>query len=277
MRNLLIPLLVASALVPAAASAQDGGPRAPRSEGERGNSSGDRPQQIERAQRVERSSGENRTVRIERPERPVRTNIERTQTAETARPVRRIGRDQTVQQAQQEQQIRDAESKQATQPDRRVRRAERDADGFAVRRVPRELQTSPEAPVEVHRDGDRDGFSGLHDRIVEHGDRTDNHHHWSGDWRRNHKYDWYSYRSRYGSLYRLGRYYDPYGWGYRRFSIGLSLWPSYYGSNFWLSDPWQYRLPPAYGPYRWVRYYDDALLMNIYTGQVVDVIHGFFW
>ena len=83
--------------------------------------------------------------------------------------------------------------------------------------------------------------------------------------------------TRYGSLYRLGRYYDPYGWGYRRYSTGFNLWPSYYGSSFWLNDPWQYRLPPAYGPYRWVRYYDDALLVNIYTGRVVDVIHGVFW
>ena len=58
----------------------------------------------------------------------------------------------------------------------------------------------------------------------------------------------------------------PIGWGYRRFSIGFSLCPSYYDSNYWLNDPWQYRLPPAYGPYRWVRYYDDALLVNIYTG-----------
>ena len=79
------------------------------------------------------------------------------------------------------------------------------------------------------------------------------------------------------SLFRLGRYNDPYGWGYRRCSIGFNLWPSYYGSSYWLNDPWQYRLPPAYGPYRWVRYYDDALLVNIYTGQVVDVIHSFFY
>jgi hypothetical protein len=112
---------------------------------------------------------------------------------------------------------------------------------------------------------------------VHHGDGTDNHHHWSGDWRHDHRYDWHSYRNRYGSLYRVGRYYDPYGYGYRRFSIGFNLWPSYYGSNFWMNDPWQYRLPPAYGPYRWVRYYDDALLVNIYDGQVVDVIYNFFW
>ena len=119
--------------------------------------------------------------------------------------------------------------------------------------------------------GDRDGDRDWRPRPR----RTDRR--WSGDWRRDHRYDWHSYRSRYSSLFRLGRYYDPYGWGYRRFSIGFSLWPSYYGSSFWLNDPWQYRLPPAYGPYRWVRYYDDALLVNIYTGQVVDVIHDFFW
>ena len=36
------------------------------------------------------------------------------------------------------------------------------------------------------------------------------HHRWSSDWRRDHRYDWRSYRSRYSSLFRLGRYYDPY-------------------------------------------------------------------
>jgi hypothetical protein len=102
-------------------------------------------------------------------------------------------------------------------------------------------------------------------------------HRWSGEWRKDHRYNWRTYRSRYASLFRLGRYYDPFGYGYRRWSIGYSLWPSYYGSNYWLNEPWQYRLPPAYGPYRWIRYYNDALLVNIYSGEVVDVIYGFFW
>ena len=100
---------------------------------------------------------------------------------------------------------------------------------------------------------------------------------WSSDWRRDRNYDWRSHRNYNRSAYRLGYYRDPYGSRYRRFSIGFSLFPNYYQSNYWLSDPWQYRLPPAYGPYRWVRYYDDALLVNIYTGQVVDVEHNFFW
>ncbi len=100
---------------------------------------------------------------------------------------------------------------------------------------------------------------------------------WDSSWRSDRSYDWRGYRSRYSSLYNLSNYYDPYRSGYRRFSIGFSLWPSYYSSRYWLNDPWQYRLPPAYGPYRWVRYYNDALLVNIYTGQVVDVEYGFFW
>ena len=142
---------------------------------------------------------------------------------------------------------------------------------------PLRLQTSPETQVQVPRNGDRDGFSGLHDRIVEHGDRNGKRHRWSAAWRYDHRYDWRSYRSRNGSLYRFGRYYDPYGWGYHRCSIGFNLWPSYYGSSFWLNDPWYYRLPAAYGPYRWVRYYNDVALVNIYTGQVIDVVYNFFW
>lgn len=101
--------------------------------------------------------------------------------------------------------------------------------------------------------------------------------HWRTDWRRDGRYDWRDYRRRHRSLFRLGFYVDPFGWGYHRYGIGWRLWPSHYGNRYWLNDPWSYRLPPAYGPYRWIRYWDDALLVNIYTGQVVDVVHNFFW
>jgi Ni/Co efflux regulator RcnB len=100
---------------------------------------------------------------------------------------------------------------------------------------------------------------------------------WSNNWRHDRRYDWRGHRNRHRSAFRLGFYYDPFGWNYRRWSIGSYLYPSYYRSSFWMNDPWQYRLPPAYGPYRWVRYWNDALLVNTYTGEVVDVIHGFFW
>lgn len=105
-----------------------------------------------------------------------------------------------------------------------------------------------------------------------------NYQRWSAShWRGDRRYDWRQYRDRNRSLFQLGFYYDPFGWNYRPWSVGSYLYSSYYGSSYWLDDPWHYRLPPAYGPYRWVRYWNDALLVNIYTGQVVDVLHNFFW
>jgi Ni/Co efflux regulator RcnB len=53
--------------------------------------------------------------------------------------------------------------------------------------------------------------------------------------------------------------------------------PVLFAQSYWIADPWAYRLPDPYGPYRWVRYYDDALLVDVYTGQVVDVIYDIFW
>jgi len=131
-----------------------------------------------------------------------------------------------------------------------------------------------------NRDCDQRQWTGTHDS-----QRTDGRYlegqrdgpRWSSSWRRDPRYDWQRYRSHNRSIFRVGNYYDPFGWGYRRLSIGFTLYSGYYQSNYWLDDPWQYRLPPVYGPYRWVRYYDDAVLVNIYTGQVVDVISGFFW
>ena len=101
--------------------------------------------------------------------------------------------------------------------------------------------------------------------------------HWRSDWRRDHRYDWRNWRRHHHSHFHFGFYSDPFGWDYFRYGVGWRLWPSYYRNSFWLNDPWRYRLPPAYGPYRWIRYYDDALLVNIYTGQVVDVEYDVFW
>lgn len=100
---------------------------------------------------------------------------------------------------------------------------------------------------------------------------------WSTAWRQNSQYDWRGWRDRHGSLFQLGAYYDPFGWGYSPYQIGWRMWPSYYGSSFWLNDPWQYRLPYAPPGTRWVRYWNDAVLVDTWTGEVVDVIYNFFW
>jgi len=97
-------------------------------------------------------------------------------------------------------------------------------------------------------------------------------------WRSDNRYDWYRHRASNRSLFSLGRYYAPHrGYSYSRIGIGFRLGSPFYSNRYWIDDPWQYRLPDVYGPYRWVRYYDDALLVDIYSGEVVDAIHDFFW
>ena len=101
---------------------------------------------------------------------------------------------------------------------------------------------------------------------------------WDRNWRSNNRYDWQDYRTSHRNAYRIGRYSAPYSnYSYRRLGIGFRLGNLFYSNRYWIDDPWQYRLPEVYGPYRWVRYYDDVLLVNVYTGEVVDAIQDFFW
>jgi hypothetical protein len=109
-------------------------------------------------------------------------------------------------------------------------------------------------------------------------ERRDDRRDWNRDWRSDRRYDYRDHRRSHRSTYRLGRYYAPYrDYRYRRLNIGFSIGSLFYGNRYWINDPYQYRLPPAYYPYRWVRYYDDALLVDTRRGRVVDVIYGVFW
>jgi hypothetical protein len=129
------------------------------------------------------------------------------------------------------------------------------------------------------RDNDRNWRDGRRDNDRNWRDgRRDNDRRWDRRWRDNDRYNWYSYRNYNRHIYRPGRYYAPYrNYNYRRLSIGVFLDSLFYSNRYWINDPWQYRLPEVYGGYRWVRYYDDALLVDTYSGEVVDVIHDFFW
>jgi Ni/Co efflux regulator RcnB len=127
----------------------------------------------------------------------------------------------------------------------------------------------------------RTGMNGIPPQGTQPPMRVDNHRRdrvrWDTNWRHNDRYDWRRWRDRHRSSFHLGIYYDPFGWNYQPFSIGYRLWPNYYSSNYWINDPWQYRLPYAPPGTQWIRYYDDALLVDMYSGQVVDVIRNFFW
>ena len=102
---------------------------------------------------------------------------------------------------------------------------------------------------------------------------------WNRGWRGDQRFDWGRYRNENRFAFHLPRYYAPGGWnyGYRRFSAGYTLNSLLFVQDYWIDDPYDYRLPPAYGPYRWVRYYNDALLVDIRNGYVVDVVNNIFW
>ena len=291
MRKLLIPLMLASVALPGAATARERGDHSSASrerpaESRKERSAEDRPQRSERAARPERPQnsepaarmdrpdrmqGAERAARIERLERP-----DRPRSLERAARIERADRPERIKRAERVRSTGDVDRTVTSQEvEQRHVRTARQVDH--VRRVDRADDSLVGGFRTIAREQSNDGaFTGRTE--TRRGDRTtDRRHRWSSDWRRDHRYDWRNYRHSHRSLFRLSRYYDPYGWNYRRFSIGFSLGSSYYGSNYWLNDPWMYRLPPAYGPYRWVRYYDDALLVNIYTGQVVDVLYNFFW
>ncbi len=101
---------------------------------------------------------------------------------------------------------------------------------------------------------------------------------WDDGWRGNRRYDWYAWRQLNRDVFRPAPYRPPYrGFAYVRIGIGLVLDDAFLDRAYWISDPWFYHLPPVWGPYRWVRYYNDCLLVDVDTGQVVDVIYNVFW
>jgi Ni/Co efflux regulator RcnB len=109
-------------------------------------------------------------------------------------------------------------------------------------------------------------------------DRRQDRRDWNRDWRRDHRYDWQRYRNQNRFIFRVNPYYSPYrSYGYTRFGIGSILDSLFFGRNYWISDPWQYRLPVAPPGYQWIRYYNDVILVDTWNGEVVDVIYDFFW
>ena len=53
--------------------------------------------------------------------------------------------------------------------------------------------------------------------------------------------------------------------------------PFLFLTSYYFLDYDAYDLPPPPYGYRWVRYGPDALLVNVYTGEVEDVVYGIFY
>src|SRR5690349_1257799 len=100
------------------------------------------------------------------------------------------------------------------------------------------------------------------------------------DWRedRNRRWgdnDWRDWRGRNRGIYARGNWRAPFR--YYAFRPGVRIAPGYWGSAYWINDPWRYRLPPAGYGQRWVRHYDDVLLIDTRRGVVLRVINHFYW
>lgn len=77
--------------------------------------------------------------------------------------------------------------------------------------------------------------------------------------------------------YRVAPYRAPPGWYSYSWSYGHVLPRAWYGPQYRLIDWWAYGLPiPPIG-YAWVRVGDDALLVDEYSGRIVQVVYDLFW
>lgn len=77
--------------------------------------------------------------------------------------------------------------------------------------------------------------------------------------------------------FRAAPYRRPPGYFARRWSWGQTLPSFYWTREYWLTDFYAYDLPPPpYGAI-WVRVGDDALLIDQYTGEIIEVDYGVFY
>jgi hypothetical protein len=76
---------------------------------------------------------------------------------------------------------------------------------------------------------------------------------------------------------QAGAYRPPQGYVARHWSYGGRLPGAYYARDYWLTDYWIYGLFAPPDGLVWVRVGDDALLIDEYTGEIIQVDYGVFY
>ena len=136
--------------------------------------------------------------------------------------------------------------------------------------------------ADFRRDNDRRDF-GRNDRFDN--NRFDNNRRGFNDNRRwdnnrgwdNRRYSQYYRNWNSANRYRAGSYYRPSGYYYRRWTFGDILPSLFWSNRYWLNNYYAYDLPPPPAGTVWVRYGDDALLIDRFTGEVIQVSYSVFW
>ena len=87
----------------------------------------------------------------------------------------------------------------------------------------------------------------------------------------------FTYQGQAHAAIRGSSFHYPNGYSYRRWSTGQRLPMLFLTARYFFDDYSDYGFgPPPFGD-RWVRYGPDLLLVDIRSGQVVDVIYGAFY
>ncbi len=77
--------------------------------------------------------------------------------------------------------------------------------------------------------------------------------------------------------FRIAAYRQPAGFYVHRWTFGERLPVAFYVRNYWISDFAVYGLMEPWPGYEWIRVGDDALLVDIETGEVIRVEYGLFY
>ena len=77
--------------------------------------------------------------------------------------------------------------------------------------------------------------------------------------------------------FHAGAYRPPQGYAPRRWSYGDRLPSAYFGRGYWITNYWIYSLSAPPPGLVWIRVGNDALLIDEYTGEVIQVDYGFFY
>jgi hypothetical protein len=83
----------------------------------------------------------------------------------------------------------------------------------------------------------------------------------------------FTYHGRPFNRVHLSPFVYPAGYGYRRWAVGGLLPPIFLTSAYFYADWATLGLAQPQPGFQWVRYGPDLLLVNVATGEVVDVIY----
>ncbi len=87
----------------------------------------------------------------------------------------------------------------------------------------------------------------------------------------------FSFRGHNFNRVHLNPFIYPPGWAYRQWAIGAVLPPLFLARDYYYPEWAALGLEPPPPGTQWVRYGPDLLLVDVTTGQVIDVAYGVFY